>query len=183
MRVIVVRWEDGRSVFAGFINPPIFRMSKPMFWPNRYDLSTDFPPSNKLHKLFNRHTVRTSYSCIGNMKCFINKHNKRILTRNAKQNNTTNDTCTCTCNCGRHDECPAAGKCSTKPVVYQADVTTKNNGERKSYIGITTNKFKQIYRNHLKSFRNAKYSNDTELSQHVWNLQRKRTNTLALSGL
>ena len=107
------------------------------------------------------------------MKCFINKHNKRILTRNAKQNNTTNDTCTCTCNCGRHDECPAAGKCSTKPVVYQADVSTKNNGERKNYIGITTNKFKQRYRNHLKSFRNAKYSNFTEMSKHVWNLMKQ----------
>ena len=105
------------------------------------------------------------------MKCFINKHSKRILTRNAKQNNTSNDTCTC--NCGLPDECPAAGKCSTKSVGYRADVTTKNNGERKSYIGITTNKFKQRYRNHLKSFRNAKYSNDTELSKHVWNLKKE----------
>ena len=105
---------------------------------------------------------------MGNMKFFIDKHSKRILTRNAKQKNTTNDTCTC--NCGRPDECPAAGKYSNKSVVYQADVTTKNNGERKSYIGITTNKFKQIYRNHLKSFRNAKYSNFTEMSKHVWNL-------------
>ena len=96
---------------------------------------------------------------MGNMKCFINKHNKRILTRNAKQNNTTNDTRTC--NCRRPDECPAAVKFLTKSVVYQADVTT--NGERKSYIGITANEFKQRYRNHLKSFRNAKYSNDTEL--------------------
>ena len=30
-----------------------------------------FPPSNKLHKIFNRHTVRVSY--------FINKHNNKIL--------------------------------------------------------------------------------------------------------
>ena len=103
------------------------------------------------------------------MKCFINKHNKRILTRNPKQNNTTNDTRTC--NCRRTDECPAAGKCLTKRVVYQADVTT--NGERKSYIGITANEFKQRYRNHLKSFRNAKYSDDTELSKHVWNLKKE----------
>ena len=105
------------------------------------------------------------------MKSFINKHNKRILTRDAKQNNTTNDTCTC--NCRRSDECPTAGKCLTKSVVYQADVTTKDNGERKSYIGITANEFNQRYRNHLKSFRNAKYSNDTELSKHVWNLKKE----------
>ena len=45
--------------------------------------------------------------------------------------------------------------------------------ERRSYIGITANEFKQRYRNHLKSFRNAKYSNDTELSKHVWNLKKE----------
>ena len=95
---------------------------------------------------------------MGNIKRFINKHNKRILTRNAEQNNTTNDTRTC--NCRRPDECPAAGKCLTKSVVYQADVTTKNNGERKSYIGITANESKQRYRNHLKS-------------KHVWNLKKE----------
>ncbi len=38
-----------------------------------------FPPNNKLHKLFNRHTIRVSYSCSENMKSFINRHNKTIL--------------------------------------------------------------------------------------------------------
>ena len=57
-------------------------------------------------------------------------------------------------------------------VVYQADVTTEDpNENKKSYIGITANNFKERYRNHLKSFRNAKYANDTELSKHVWKLK------------
>ena len=64
-------------------------------------------------------------------------------------------------------------KCLTKSVVYPADVATKNNGERKSYIGITAKEFKKRYRNHLKSFRNAKYSNDTELSKYYWDLKKE----------
>ena len=51
-----------------------------------------FPRSNKLHKLFNRHTVRVSYSYMDNMKNFIRKHNNRTLTQNAKRNNTTQQT-------------------------------------------------------------------------------------------
>ena len=31
--------------------------------------------------------------------------------------------------------------------------------------------FRYGFRNHLKSFRNAKYANDTELSKHVWKLK------------
>ena len=85
-------------------------------------INKHFPPSNKLHKLLNRHTVRISYSGVGSMKCFINK---RILTRDAKQNNTTNDICTC--NCWWPDECPEAGICLRNSVVYLVDVTTKNN--------------------------------------------------------
>ena len=36
-----------------------------------------FPPSNKLHKIFNRHNVRISYSCLHNMSSFINRHNRK----------------------------------------------------------------------------------------------------------
>ena len=64
-----------------------------------------FPPLNKLHKLFNRHTVRASYSCITNMKNVIRKHNKRILTQKNTKSDTTNNN-TSTCNCQKSKECP-----------------------------------------------------------------------------
>ena len=44
-----------------------------------------FPPNNKLSSLFNRHTVRVSYSCTENMKSFVDRHNKTILKRNNQQ--------------------------------------------------------------------------------------------------
>ena len=42
-------------------------------------LDKHFPPSHKLNNIFNRHTVRISYSCTDNMKSFLDKHNKIIL--------------------------------------------------------------------------------------------------------
>ena len=61
--------------------------------------------------------------------------------------------------------------CLTKDLVYQAEVTTKDNNERKTYIGMTATTFKERYRNHKKSFDDIKYKNDTELSKYVWNLK------------
>ena len=99
------------------------------------------------------------------------KHNNHTLTKNSTQNHTTNKEPR-KCNCRRWpDECPIAGNCLAKNLVYQADVTTTDNGETKNYIGVTANDFKQRYRNHTKSFRYVKYADDTELSKHIWKLK------------
>ena len=74
------------------------------------------------------------------------------------------------CNCRQPDKCPTEGKCLTKSVVYQAEVSTVNN-EPAKYIGVTADDFKTRYRNHAKSFTNKKYSTETELSKHVWKLK------------
>jgi hypothetical protein len=141
-------------------------------------LDKHFPPSNKLHKIFNRHTVRVSYSCLQNMENFISKHNNKILNQHNKQtpspNNTTGNTQHNNarhCNCRQRDACPVEGKCLSESVIYQADVSTADNNETKSYIGITGGKFKCRYRNHIKSINHKKYAHDTELSKHVWKLK------------
>ena len=141
-----------------------------------------FPPSNKLHKLFNRHTVRVSYSCMTNMKNLIRKHNRKILNRNTKRTPTArviqssiptviptptkNDTPMC--NCQKPANCPLGKKCLTESIVYKAEVTTStaNNQEKKIYIGMTADDFKTRYRNHTKSFRHEEYKNNTELSKY-----------------
>ncbi|KAK3740549.1 hypothetical protein QZH41_004318 [Actinostola sp. cb2023] len=38
-----------------------------------------FPKDHPLHKIFNRHTLKLSYSCMPNMKTIIASHNKRTL--------------------------------------------------------------------------------------------------------
>ena len=42
-------------------------------------LDKHFPPHNKFNKIFNRWTVKVSYSCLPSMKSQINQHNKKIL--------------------------------------------------------------------------------------------------------
>ena len=49
-------------------------------------LEKHFPPHNKLHKLFNRTTVKISYSCMPNMNSYTYMHNHKVL--NIKPNET-----------------------------------------------------------------------------------------------
>jgi hypothetical protein len=45
---------------------------------------------------------------------------------------------------------PLGKHCLESSLVYQAEVTTRDNGEIKHYIGMTANSFKERYRNHKK---------------------------------
>ena len=118
-----------------------------------------FPKNYLLHKIFNRHTLKLSYSCLQNMKSIISSHNKHVL---SKTNTPTQQPDTC--NCRKKPDCPLEGKCLQTNVIYQATVTTE------TYVGLATN-FKERYRNHQTSFRHSKRRNETELSKYVWNLQ------------
>ena len=42
-------------------------------------VDTHFPIGNKVHKIFNRNTVKVSYSCMSNVKSIITSHNTRII--------------------------------------------------------------------------------------------------------
>ena len=42
-------------------------------------IDQNFPPSNKLHKIFNRNNVKVSYSCLPNVSSIIKYHNKTVL--------------------------------------------------------------------------------------------------------
>ena len=49
-------------------------------------LDKHFPKENPLSKLFNRKTVKLSYSCMQSMKSFISGHNKKILSPSLTSN-------------------------------------------------------------------------------------------------
>ena len=63
----------------------------------------------------------------------------------------------------------------SKDIIYKATVITNNTQDTKHYIGMTSNTFKERYRNRIKSFTHKKYSNETELSKHVWHLKQNKT--------
>ena len=112
--------------------------------------------ANQLHKIFNRNTVKVSYSCRPNVGSIIKSHNKKLA--NA-QNSHTND-----CTCSKKEECPLEGICRSEDIICKC-VVTGTGHPRKVYVGTAEGDFKQRYYNHKKSFKNRKYPNETSLSK------------------
>ena len=98
----------------------------------------------------------------------MSRHNKRVLSEAESAQKSTKGK---QCNCRHANESPLNQVCIAKDSFYQAEVTTKDNNEGKTYIGMTATTLKDRYRNHKKSFDDIKYKNDTELSKYVWNLK------------
>ena len=124
-----------------------------------------FPPHHKLHQLFNRNSVKISYSCMPNVKSIISKHNKTVL--DPPINNSER-----TCNCINKEKCPFQEKCLTNNIMYKATLTSnQDNYQHKMYYGIAETRFKQRYTNHIKSFRHEKHQSNTELSNELWDIK------------
>ncbi len=139
-----------------WFNPPFSKNVKTNIARNFLCLiDKHFPPNHKLHKIFNRNTVKVSYSCMNNVKSIISKHNTRITGRSKPQCEVIDP-----CTCRDKKTCPLQEKCMTKDIVYKATITTSNTNSTKHYIGMTASTFKERYRNHIKSFNHKRYSND-----------------------
>ena len=124
-----------------------------------------FPKSNPLHKIFNRNTLKLSYSCMSNIKTTISSHNKAEISKSSKPPEEGKSNC----NCRNKHSCPMDGNCNESNIIYQAEVTTSQS--RETYIGLCDTTFKLRYRNHVCFFRNERYRNATELSKYIWNLK------------
>ena len=122
-------------------------------------ISEEFTKDNPLRKIFNRNTLKISYSCEKNFKNIIQSHNMKIM-----QQETKNKKKEKSCNCRKDKVCPLDGNCNVNNVVYKA--TTEEHPPM-FYIGSTDN-FKLRYNNHKSSFRHASKKSATTLSSHVW---------------
>jgi len=124
-----------------------------------------FPSQHVLHKIFNKNTVKISYSCMPNVKSIINAHNKKITAPIVEQQ-------TKTCNCIKKDLCPMDNNCLASNIIYQATLTsTLQNSSEKIYVGLCETTFKKRYANHKKSFNTEKYRYSTTLSNEYWKLK------------
>ena len=129
-----------------------------------------FPKDHKFHKIFNRNTIKLSYSCMPNMKTIITNHNKKIMnceTTNTNEVNKTNNEKKC--NCRNKNNCPLKEECLTEAIVYKATVNTTQNSA--VYLGSCESSFKTRFYNHTKSFNNEKYKKETKLSTYIWDLK------------
>lgn len=139
-------------------------------------LNKHFPAHHKYRKIFNRNTVKISYSCMPNVRAKVNMHNKKILrTTNEVKSNELEPTRMC--NCPRTAECPFEDACLDKDVRYTAELSSDlPNYGTKEYKGICSTEWKSRFGNHKKSFNNETYEKDSELSKEVWRIKRKGGN-------
>ena len=122
-----------------------------------------FPPGHHHRKIFNRNTLKVSYSCMPNIDSTIKSHNSGLINNHVAGK---------TCNCRKNDTCPVVGRCLEEGIVYEA--TIKSGQEIKKYVGFTEGTFKKRLYGHRQSFKNSSLKNATELSKHIWHLKEKK---------
>ena len=113
--------------------------------------------------MFNRNTIKVSYSCTPNIKTEIHKHSKNTLFKIQQKHPDT------------QKQCPLNGQCLTESLVYQANITANIPGyKEKVYLGVSETTFKVRYGNHKKSFIKQRHKNNTELSKEYWKVKQQK---------
>ena len=107
-------------------------------------ISKHFPPNHKFVKIFNKNTIKLSYSCMPNIRSKINGHNKKILQPKPAEPQKL-------CNCLVKEDCPLNGLCLRSSILYQATIKCSDSKyKQKRYKGICETTFKKRYANHKK---------------------------------
>ena len=132
-----------------------------------------FPKDKNLFKIFNRNTIKVSYSCLPNLNQTISNNNHRLLQLHRMKESTQDSKL---CNYRQMSSCPLDGKCLTKCVLYKATVTETTSNNQETYIGLTENEFKTRFNLHKSSFKIEHKRTSTTLSDHVWKLKKKNIN-------
>ena len=107
--------------------------------------------------------------CMNNVRSIITNHNTRIIRKSQIQVISADN-----CNCRNKEACPLQNMCMKKDIVYKATISTSNTNDTKHYIGMTSSTLKSDT-GIIKSFTHKKYSNETELSKHIWHLMQNKT--------
>ena len=136
-----------------WLNSPFYQLSNVDI--GKYfkkSIDKHFEKDNPLSKVFNRSTVKISYSCI-NIFQIIYNHNKKLLDNLNLKNKETHKP---PCNYRIKENGPIDGNCNQENVVYQANIFSKEgNSNEKAYIVVSPLKWKFRYYNHSLSFNNS----------------------------
>ena len=127
-------------------------------------IDTHFHRRHRYRRIFNRNTIKVSYSCTKNMAAIVSAHNAKVLAPPPPPPSAK------TCNCRSGDTCPLDGQCLTSSIVYKATVTSPSQPVR-YYYGLSEPPFKQRYNKHTHSFRWSEQRGETALSQYIWSLK------------
>ena len=118
-----------------------------------------FGENSPLKKIFNKNTLKLSYSCMKNMEAIIKGHNNKLMRKAHEGENQGKEKKSCNCR-GGTDECPLAGKCLTEAIVYKAEI------DGMEYIGSAGGTFKQRWYGHKRTFTNHD-AGQTALSSYI----------------
>ena len=127
-------------------------------------VSKHFPAASKLHKIFNKNSVKVSYNCLPNVAAIIRGHNTLL---SPQQEDLP-------CNCRAKPDCPMRGKCQTQQLVYKAEVKSSNVNPARVYFGATEPTLRTRYGNHKYTFNHEQRRKSTELSKYVWQLKERQ---------
>ena len=135
-------------------------------------IARSFPAGHDyLCKLFNKRNMKLAYCSTPNIQSILARHNQKVLRDFENQRLPPQNLC----NCRDKANCPMDNKCLTDSIVYRADVTASGTvQERKFYIGLTKNFFKQRWSSHKTSFNQERYKDQTTLSAYIWQLKEMR---------
>ena len=126
-------------------------------------LDKHFPKSHLLHKIFNRNTIKVSYSCMNNVSQIVKQHNRNVSNKKEKQTNP--------CNCRNKNKNPLNANCKVQNVIYKRTVSATQTFKQRVYLGIAEGNWKQRLYNYRQSFKDKKHKNDTALSSYLWDLK------------
>ena len=127
-------------------------------------LRVHFHRQHAFRKIFNKNTVKLSYSCTKNISSIISGHNKRVTRQEPEEIPRE-------CNCRNREDCPLGGKCLTGNIVYEATVTSQPDEVTKNYVGLCSTPFKDRLGVHKQHMRNRLHRTKCKLADYVWDLK------------
>ena len=97
-------------------------------------ISKHFKDDNLQREIIDKNHVKTRYSCSNNISKVIDNHNKKLKNKLDWNNN---DNLKHACNCKIQNKCPLGNKCNLDDMVYQANISAKENDNNdKAYRGM-----------------------------------------------
>ena len=124
-----------------------------------YNPVTDY----KNHAIFNKNTVKVSYSCTQNMPSIIKYPNKKVINKDIKE--------LMPCNGRVKSECPLNVECQVTDIINKCIVLSPDKSN-KVYLVTDESDFKKRFYNHKKSFNNEDSANVTSF-QNIYRKLKK----------
>ena len=123
------RSTNKRSRNIIWFNPPFSQTVKTNVAKKFFHLlDKQFSKAHLSHRVFNRNTVKVSYSCMNNISQIIKQHKKHVSKKKEIQ--------TPKCNCRNKNDCPMNGNCKVNNVIYKRTVSATPTFKQRVYLGI-----------------------------------------------